>query len=466
MTPRMPNPFQAIASATREVGKSLARFWASLDTRVGDRRSQRKFANFVPGPQAAGRSFLFLQGPQSPFLRRLGLAMDALGVRVTKINFCGGDVFHWPRPHALSYRGARVDWPAFVAAVMERRQVTDLVLMGDRRPLHHDAICLARARGITIHVLEEGYLRPSYITLEQNGVNANSPLPATPEAIRAQAAVTPEPPTLHHIVDSMPTRVYATIKHHLGNALLWSGFPRYRTHRPYCIGRELLGWLPRYVTRKRRRRQAEQIVRTFSAAHSPFFLFPLQLDSDMQIRSYSHFGVLDSIMRVVGSFAAAAPAGCRLLVKNHPLDNGLINLRRYLDNFSRAAGIADRIVYIDGGPGRYIMDNPGCRGVVVVNSTMGLEAMALGLPVYSLGRSPYAMPGLAVTPEEMSLEDFWSTPRPVDMDLLSGFIRILHARALVPGNFYTDVGIAAAVSGMLKRLGLGSLRSGEEEPPC
>ena len=47
------------------------------------------------------------------------------------------------------------------------------------------------------------------------------------------------------------------------------------------------------------------------------------------------------------------------------VDTTHVNLRRYLDNFSRAAGIAVRIVYTYGGPCRYIMVNPGCRGVVV-----------------------------------------------------------------------------------------------------
>ncbi len=429
-----------------------------------DRRALRKFARFDPTPEAGARSFLFLQGPQSPFMRRLGLAMHSLGVKVLRINVCGGDVYHWPRPLTLCYRGSRLDWPAFVATVMDRHGVTDLILIGDKRPLNHDAICLARARGIAVHVLEEGYLRPSYITMERGGVNSNSSLPPTPEAVRALAATLPDLPRPSRIVDSMSVRVVSTIKHHVGNTVLFGFFPRYRTHRPYAIGVELTGWLPRYFSRKRRRRRAETTVAGLFASGRPFFLFPLQLDSDMQVRSYSHFGVLDSIMHVLSSFARGAPDDCVLLVKNHPLDNGLINLSRYLNNFARAAGIADRIIYIDGGAGRPIMEHEQCRGVVVVNSTMALEAMALGRPVYSLGRAPYAMPGLAVAPAEMSLEAFWTDPRPVDMDLLVDFVKVLHERALLPGNFYTDVGIAAAVAGILRRLGLAVPCPGEEHP--
>lgn len=404
-------------------------------------------------PTAAKRSFLFLQGPQSHFFCTLGQTLLSLGAQVHKVNFCGGDVLHWPGPNTIAYRGARLDWPERAAELLTRYAVTDILLMGDKRPLHYDVICLANARGITVHVLEEGYLRPSYITMEEGGVNANSPLPATAEAVRARAAILSDPDPYNFIPDSMFTRVLDTAKHHFGNTLLFSLFPHYRTHRPYCIGRELIGWIPRYFTSNRRRAQSVSAVRDILAADVPFFLFPLQLDADMQVRSYSHFGVLDSIMQVLSSFSSAPPH-VKLLIKNHPLDNGVINLRRFVRNFAAGAGITDRIVYIDGGAGKPIMEHPRCQGVVVVNSTMGLEAMALSRPVYSLGRAPYAMPGLAVTPAEASLTSFWRAPRPVDEALLADFIRILHHDALIAGNFYTPTGIEVAVRGVCRRLGL------------
>ena len=36
---------------------------------------------------------------------------------------------------------------------------------------------LARRRSLRLHLFEEGYLRPDWITLEREGVNANSRLP-------------------------------------------------------------------------------------------------------------------------------------------------------------------------------------------------------------------------------------------------------------------------------------------------
>src|SRR4029077_12956021 len=101
------------------------------------------------GLAAAGerRSFLFLQGPISDFFDRLGRALIDRGHRVHRINLHLGDQLFWRLP-ATHFRGRFEDWREFVAAALERHQITDLVLHGDRRPYHLVAAEEARARGI------------------------------------------------------------------------------------------------------------------------------------------------------------------------------------------------------------------------------------------------------------------------------------------------------------------------------
>ena len=61
-------------------------------------------------------------------------------------------------------------------------------------------------------------------------------------------------------------------------------------------------------------------------AATPFFLLPLQLGSDAQIRDHSRFDDMAGVMEfVMESFARHAPVEARLVVKNHPLDMGLVN---------------------------------------------------------------------------------------------------------------------------------------------
>ena len=77
---------------------------------------------------------------------------------------------------------------------MDEEQVTDLHVFGDWRPLHREAVLLARVRGIRVWAYEEGYLRPDYITMEQGGVNGLSSLPNTREGMAELAAHCPDVP--------------------------------------------------------------------------------------------------------------------------------------------------------------------------------------------------------------------------------------------------------------------------------
>ena len=50
------------------------------------------------------------------------------------------------------------------------------MLYGDTRPVHAAAVMAARARGLCVHVFEEGYLRPWWVTYERGGTNGHSRL--------------------------------------------------------------------------------------------------------------------------------------------------------------------------------------------------------------------------------------------------------------------------------------------------
>lgn len=372
---------------------------------------------------------------------------------MSKVNFCGGDVVHWPRPNTRLFRKSELHWPLWCARLMEEVKATDLLLFGDRRPLQREAVRLAETRGMDVWVFEEGYLQPNLITCEQGGVNGRSRLPRRPEAIRELAARLPEWEEQPLVPNSLKVRVHDAIRHHVGNTLLFGLFPRYRTHRPYPIVWELKGWLPRYLSRERRRQEALATQEEIIGSGASYFLFPLQLDADMQVRLYSSFsGIPESIVHVLGSFAKAAPVEFKLVVKNHPLDNGLINYKGYVSRLSQALGIANRVIFLDGGDGKRLIQGSG--GVVLINSSMGLEALNLGKPVYRMGNAVYGISGLALSEDDMPLDEFWNSPRCADPELLRDFVKVLRANALISGNFYTDEGLAAAVAGTLQRLGL------------
>ena len=67
-------------------------------------------------------------------------------------------------------------WPAVLSTIIADKSITDIVLYGDTRPIHAEAIKLAKALDLRFHVFEEGYLRPYWVNYERGGANGNSRL--------------------------------------------------------------------------------------------------------------------------------------------------------------------------------------------------------------------------------------------------------------------------------------------------
>lgn len=117
----------------------------------------------------ANRRFLFLQGPHGPYFHRLGRMLTAAGAHVWRVGFNRGDRAFWPSENYIPYKGTLADWPQTFSALIADHAITDIVLYGDTRPIHAQAIAIARSQGLTVHVFEEGYLRPYWITYERGG---------------------------------------------------------------------------------------------------------------------------------------------------------------------------------------------------------------------------------------------------------------------------------------------------------
>lgn len=397
----------------------------------------------------SSRRFLLLQGPQSRFFYCLSQALIKEGASVFKVNFCGGDVFLWGVQNSLLYRQDVYHWPAWIGQVFRKYQITDLCLYGDWRPLHWEAVRLAKLLSIRVWVYEEGYLRNGYSTLEEFGVNGRSLLPKTAHRIHEMAQGLREVEPIETIND-IRDKVYGAIRHHVGNVLLWPFFHHYKTHRPTNIAFELVGILPRYLTRHKRHRESEQKLEAFYKDDSPYYFFPLQLNSDSQIQLYSPYVRLqEALASIMTSFALHAPSDSRLLIKNHPLDNGLLDYAAFIRSFATELGLLDRVTFVEDGSTAKMIQS--CRGVVLVNSTVGLMALEAGKPVYCLGQSVYNIQGLTQSLPLDSLDNFWNHPVTPNSQLYQDFKLVLQNQALVRGNFYSFKGIEIAVSDSLLR---------------
>lgn len=394
------------------------------------------------------RNFLLLQGPIGSFFGELAERLRAGGNGVRRILFNGGDRYFWHGPGAVEFRGGLRQWPEFFAARLKQWDITDVVLFGDLRPLHRTAIPIARQREIPVHVFEEGYLRPHWITLETGGVNGYSSLPREPQWYRDAAAGLPPIRRPHAVASTFRERATDDVLYTLANLALARRYPGYRSHKPWHPLQEYKAGARRFFSRPAARRHAEATVTALTADSRPYFVFPLQLEADSQIRFHSaHRSMVPAIAEVIASFARHAPADSRLAITEHPLDSGVVDLGAATRDSAAAAGVTERIVFIQGGSSEPLLRHG--RGLVTVNSTVGLLALEFGVPVKVLGRAIYDLPGLTA---QVALDSFWTGAAPPDPVLLDCFRRVVAARTQINGAFYSRAGQRLAVQEAAMRL--------------
>ncbi|MBS3649510.1 capsular biosynthesis protein [Pseudaminobacter sp. 19-2017] len=411
----------------------------------------------TPGAKGETRSpretFLFLQGPSSPLFARIADKLEALGHRCIRVNLCAGDWMFWRRPGAVNYRGRIEDWPAYVAALMDAQGVTGIVLLGEERPHHVAAIMAARARTIKIYTVEMGYLRPDWVRVEIGGSGHHSHFPADPDAIFEAARHLPEPEFAPQFEHSFFYEAVYDLMFNLPNVFLWFLYPHYRWHAIYHPLAEYAGWIARLMKAKRRTREREETLKKVLADDAPYFIFPLQLETDYQIRSYSTFrSQLEAIDLVIGSFGANAASNSRLLVKVHPLDNGLVDWKAKVSDLAEKYGVPDRVFFIDGGNLTRML--AGSAGAITINSTAGLVCLQQGRPLKTLGLAIYDIPGLT---SSLPIDRFWQEATTPDEALLNAFIRLIAVTIHVRGNFYSQKGVNAAAKAIAWRFDEGSV---------
>jgi capsular polysaccharide export protein len=387
------------------------------------------------------RSFLFLQGVCSPFFVRLAHRLKADGHRIYRMNFNSGDWLYWGARPAWNYKGSVCELRKYLDDRYNTYGITDQILFGDCRPVHRPAVEQGQIHGVRTHVFEEGYFRPYWITLERQGVNAYSLLPRDPDWYRDVGASLPDYGDGQSFQSSFAIRAAHDIAYHVAGMYNPIFFPRYRTHAPVNAAVEYLGYSRRLPLLRFHRQRDNEVGDDLVRAGTPFFLLPLQLGNDAQIRAHSNFNDMVGVMEVVmESFARQAPAEAKLVIKNHPLDMGLDNYPRVIRGLTRRFGLEGRVEYMETGNLEGLLRH--AQGTVTVNSTVGAFSLALNCPTITLSNPIYNLPGLTF---QGPLDMFWKNKARPDAELFRLFRNTVIHTTQVNGGFYSRQGIDMAV---------------------
>lgn len=398
----------------------------------------------------AQRSVLLLQGPISDFFDRLGRALIARGHQVHRINLHFGDQLFWRLP-AVNFRGRFDEWRGFVGEFLDRHGITEVVVHGDRRPHHIVAAEEARSRGIAVIATDLGYVRPDWITLEYDGMSSYSRFPRDPAAIRELAENLPPVDLARRFRPvSFAWTAVLDVVYNVAQVLGRPLYPHYRWHGIFHPYTEYAGWIATLARYRLTRTATIRAKARLQADPKSYFLFPLQLATDYQVRAHSPFvDAREAVRRVVASFAASGSQR-KLVLIVHPLDNGLINWQRLALNLARQFGVADRVTVLRDGTPIEVLRR--AAGIVTINSTVGVTALIEGVPVKVLGNAVFDVPGLTC---QRDLDQFWNDPVPPDLDLREAFLRALVGTTQVRGGYYETESKAHGIAGFVDRLERG-----------
>jgi capsular polysaccharide export protein len=383
--------------------------------------------------------FLFLQGPHGPFFHRLGRMLQRAGAGVWRVGFNAGDRAFWFQPSTyIPYRGTIDEWDSRFDALVAEKSVTDIVLYGDTRPVHAKAVARANALGLRVHVFEEGYMRPYWVTYERGGTNGHSRLMDMSVSDMQSALERSD------MEAPLPPAHWGDMRHHVFYGALYHWFVMFRNgeyrnfrpHRDLPVIKEFQLYIKRLLLMPLQ--SAERAIATWRIRNGgfPYHLALLQLEHDSSFQMHSPFSTMTEFLELaIKDFAKGAPQHHHLVFKAHPLEDGRVPVRKSIKDLAKRYGVQARVHYVRGGKLARLLND--ARTAVTVNSTAGQQVLWRGIPLKTFGRAVYSKPEFV---SDQPLHAFFAGATRPDNRAYKDFRRYLLETSQVPGGFYSTRG--------------------------
>ncbi|HDL5913654.1 TPA: capsule biosynthesis protein [Mannheimia haemolytica] len=378
---------------------------------------------------------LLLQGPIGSFFTEFACWLESEQKEVFKLNFNGGDEYFYPNnsPNTFPYYDSLDNFEAYLIQFCQTHQIDNILCFGDNRYYHKVAKNVCLKLKLVFWAFEEGYFRPEYITLEKWGVNAFSPIPKNHTFFLPYAELP---------VVSEPEKVSKGFRCMAGKAIsyYWNAYKKRKAYAKYQHHRFLnLKYYLNLWTRSGIKRICYWLhdkgfaKRVEKGEFGEFFIVPLQVYDDTQVRIHSEQKSVERFLReVLNSFAKFAPAHLNLIIKHHPMDRGFIDYKmviyEFLEQYPQLNG---RVFYIHDVPLPVFLRYG--KGMVTLNSTSGLSALLHNMPVKTLGRANYDFEGLT---DKQPLDTFWANPQLPNSEVFKGYRQFHLHKTHINGNFY------------------------------
>lgn len=379
------------------------------------------------------KNILLLQGPIGPFFKRLSKKLKPVAKSIKKINFNGGDLFFYPQ-NADNYYGNLEDLKEYLKEYYQKHEIDFILMFNDCRPIHTIAKTVAYECNIRVGVFEEGYIRPDYVTFENDGVNAFSSTPKKRSFYENYCEISSIETV--KIGNTFPLMARYAIMYWFFAFLCSPFFNNSIHHRSLNPFEFFPWWISAYRKYKYKIRERKN-YETIEKFKNKYFLVPLQVYNDTQILTHYEKGNVETFIEgIIKSFANNSSGEDIVVFKHHPMDRGYKNYKNFILSLSIKYKLKGRVLYIHDGHLPTLLEN--AKGAIMINSTVGISAMHHKCPLKVCGDAFYDIEGLTYQGE---LDDFWSDAQDnkPDMELFKSFKNYIISKTQINGSFYKDV---------------------------
>ena len=383
------------------------------------------------------KNILLLQGPMGPFFNKLDKKFTQRGAKTFRIGLNAGDEYFADANHFTPYKETQEKWHLFVEDFYIRHAIDMLFVFGDCRCYQERAIQIAKQLNIRVFVFEEGYIRPDFITLEEDGVNKNSTLSQERsfyDALSYHKDMECNKKNIHKIGSTYARMAwYATLYYIISN-LFARKYPHYKHHRKFSSLVEAFYGIKNFIRKNIYTIAEFQAIKKFETTLCKRYYFvAIQTHDDFQIKKHSHYRSIEEFLEeVLVSFSKHAPKDTFIVFKHHPMDRGKKNYKPLLKKLAKQLQCEKRVYIV------YDLHLPrllkNAKATVTVNSTVGISSLYHSTPTICLGESMYDIEGL--TSKGIPLDLFWREYTPVDEQLFDKFRCYLIQKTQLNWSFY------------------------------
>lgn len=375
-----------------------------------------------PQKKISNRKVLIVQGDWEAGLSLLTLDLKDEGHEVGKVFFCAADLAYKVRGIKTHlFRKPLAEFDAWLRELVRKEHYDTFFLYNHYRPYNQVAWKLAEELDLGCFVFELGLIRPNCVTVFSR---KSPPLPTLAKAWEKLLAggdppeAVSTPPALRQV--SGATKMCVMSSNFVFSRLAAPLFPNFVDQQEMKLwGHFKHGVI--YLWRYFARSGDSEMNAVFSGELSgKYYAVPLQVHRDTQVTKCSEFPSIEEFIdHVVRSFERHAPADTKLVFKDHPIDRGYKDYTDQIVRLDERLG-RGRILYVDRVHLPTLLSHS--RGVVNINSSVGLSGLIHHVPVITLGTAAYDLPELTF---QGDLDSFWTESEKPEPQRVKQFIDLL-----------------------------------------